>query len=141
MMFSVKSWSPAVMNILFPLIRYLPSSPGSALVRTRPRSVPLSDSVRHMVPAQVPSTNRGKNLSLSSSEPCRRMALYAPVVNRGEVLKERLLDDSISSSTRFSSLGRPIPPYSGSQESAVQPVSYTHLRAHETDSYLVCRLL
>src|SRR5664279_2299546 len=24
---------------------------------------------------------------------------------------------------------------------AVHPVSYTHLRAHETDSYLVCRLL
>ena len=24
---------------------------------------------------------------------------------------------------------------------AVTPVSYTHLRAHETDSYLVCRLL
>src|SRR5680860_794190 len=23
----------------------------------------------------------------------------------------------------------------------VDPVSYTHLRAHETDSYLVCRLL
>src|SRR5680860_1888277 len=23
----------------------------------------------------------------------------------------------------------------------VSPVSYTHLRAHETDSYLVCRLL
>ena len=23
----------------------------------------------------------------------------------------------------------------------VNPVSYTHLRAHETDSYLVCRLL
>ena len=23
----------------------------------------------------------------------------------------------------------------------VEPVSYTHLRAHETDSYLVCRLL
>ena len=22
-----------------------------------------------------------------------------------------------------------------------EPVSYTHLRAHETDSYLVCRLL
>src|SRR5664279_3383471 len=26
-------------------------------------------------------------------------------------------------------------------ESGVQAVSYTHLRAHETDSYLVCRLL
>ena len=24
---------------------------------------------------------------------------------------------------------------------SVKPVSYTHLRAHETDSYLVCRLL
>ena len=24
---------------------------------------------------------------------------------------------------------------------SVDPVSYTHLRAHETDSYLVCRLL
>ena len=23
----------------------------------------------------------------------------------------------------------------------ISPVSYTHLRAHETDSYLVCRLL
>ena len=23
----------------------------------------------------------------------------------------------------------------------MKPVSYTHLRAHETDSYLVCRLL
>ena len=23
----------------------------------------------------------------------------------------------------------------------IRPVSYTHLRAHETDSYLVCRLL
>ena len=23
----------------------------------------------------------------------------------------------------------------------LEPVSYTHLRAHETDSYLVCRLL
>src|SRR5664279_5852702 len=26
-------------------------------------------------------------------------------------------------------------------DTVVKPVSYTHLRAHETDSYLVCRLL
>src|SRR5680860_1830697 len=26
-------------------------------------------------------------------------------------------------------------------ETQTRPVSYTHLRAHETDSYLVCRLL
>src|SRR5680860_1790280 len=27
------------------------------------------------------------------------------------------------------------------EDPASEPVSYTHLRAHETDSYLVCRLL
>src|SRR5680860_1768283 len=29
----------------------------------------------------------------------------------------------------------------GGDRPALGPVSYTHLRAHETDSYLVCRLL
>src|SRR5680860_1472712 len=29
----------------------------------------------------------------------------------------------------------------GGGDCMVMPVSYTHLRAHETDSYLVCRLL
>src|SRR5664279_2135281 len=47
-------------------------------------------------------------------------------------------------------LGRPIVyKFAGSKlgkifllsEEKVRPVSYTHLRAHETDSYLVCRLL
>src|SRR5665647_2682785 len=36
--------------------------------------------------------------------------------------------------------GRGIPWSAGSQ-GQLGPVSYTHLRAHETDSYLVCRLL
>src|SRR5665647_2541798 len=30
---------------------------------------------------------------------------------------------------------------SGVEHDGAGPVSYTHLRAHETDSYLVCRLL
>src|SRR5665647_3979375 len=34
---------------------------------------------------------------------------------------------------------KPSPATTGS--SPLDPVSYTHLRAHETDSYLVCRLL
>src|SRR5665647_1377915 len=34
------------------------------------------------------------------------------------------------------SVAAPTPP-----GAALKPVSYTHLRAHETDSYLVCRLL
>ena len=33
------------------------------------------------------------------------------------------------------------PPYLGAQAGTRLSVSYTHLRAHETDSYLVCRLL
>src|SRR5680860_1843868 len=31
--------------------------------------------------------------------------------------------------------------FGGLKRVLVVPVSYTHLRAHETDSYLVCRLL
>src|SRR5664279_5597546 len=31
--------------------------------------------------------------------------------------------------------------WAGGQEPVTGAVSYTHLRAHETDSYLVCRLL
>src|SRR5512143_3486517 len=55
-MFSVRSCSPAEMKILLPLILYEPSADGSALVRTRPRSVPLCGSVRHIVPDHEPST-------------------------------------------------------------------------------------
>ena len=32
-------------------------------------------------------------------------------------------------------------PTTSGRMDAMSPVSYTHLRAHETDSYLVCRLL
>eukprot|EP01016_Furgasonia_blochmanni_P031176 TRINITY_DN3226_c0_g1_i6.p1 TRINITY_DN3226_c0_g1~~TRINITY_DN3226_c0_g1_i6.p1 ORF type:complete len:138 (+),score=38.50 TRINITY_DN3226_c0_g1_i6:67-480(+) len=35
----------------------------------------------------------------------------------------------------------PMEPLLNAQGRSVCPVSYTHLRAHETDSYLVCRLL
>src|SRR5665647_3661829 len=31
--------------------------------------------------------------------------------------------------------------HSSTRKQSLKPVSYTHLRAHETDSYLVCRLL
>ena len=32
-------------------------------------------------------------------------------------------------------------PKTDNKDDGIKPVSYTHLRAHETDSYLVCRLL
>src|SRR5665647_105047 len=44
-------------------------------------------------------------------------------------------EDGIEGLTNFGYEG------SACQLSGEQPVSYTHLRAHETDSYLVCRLL
>ena len=60
MMLSVRSWSPDEMKILPPVIAKLPSSRGSALVRSRPRSVPQCASVRHMVPAHSPLTILGR---------------------------------------------------------------------------------
>src|SRR5665647_3842272 len=50
-----------------------------------------------------------------------------------------LFEERASFNVSFSSLGsstvNPSPPQASAS------VSYTHLRAHETDSYLVCRLL
>src|SRR5680860_878496 len=43
---------------------------------------------------------------------------------------ERIDDVAIAATTQ-----------AGDQGLTLGPVSYTHLRAHETDSYLVCRLL
>ncbi len=54
MMFSVMSCSPAEMKILVPVMRYVPSAAGSALVRMRPRSVPQCGSVKFIVPDHSP---------------------------------------------------------------------------------------
>ncbi len=57
MMFAAMSCSPLEMKILVPVIAYEPSPFGSALVRSRPRSVPQCGSVRHMVPVHSPDTS------------------------------------------------------------------------------------
>src|SRR5664279_1757449 len=47
-----------------------------------------------------------------------------------------------SSSTLTTSTSVRVPtPWTIQERPTPYPVSYTHLRAHETDSYLVCRLL
>ena len=69
-MFSVKSCSPALMKILLPVILYVPSPTGSALVRSSPRSVPQCGSVRHMVPVHSPLTSLGRKVFFCSSVPC-----------------------------------------------------------------------
>ena len=42
---------------------------------------------------------------------------------------------------KFSNLENKKLIYTHTKEEPLMAVSYTHLRAHETDSYLVCRLL
>ena len=73
-MFSVRSCSPALMKILVPSTRKLPSPVGTALVRIRPRSVPHCGSVRHMVPDQDPSASLGRKIAFSRWSACRASA-------------------------------------------------------------------
>ena len=64
------------------------------------------------------------------------LAFAGGMAKRGsEILKEEreeALTNAEDTIKIFTELGLP---------KATEPVSYTHLRAHETDSYLVCRLL
>src|SRR5665647_3465956 len=62
----------------------------------------------------------------------------APASVRDETVDEEQHDDS---SERDQEAPNREPREPGSIGDGRQPVSYTHLRAHETDSYLVCRLL
>src|SRR5680860_1879789 len=67
---------------------------------------------------------------------CRNTPQQTPASRRGA--GEGLPIAPVSTPT-FRYLPSAMTPTSG--EGKAYPVSYTHLRAHETDSYLVCRLL
>ena len=56
-MLSDISCSPAEMNIFVPVSLYVPSSAGSALHLSIPKSEPQCGSVKHIVPVQLPSTS------------------------------------------------------------------------------------
>ena len=60
MMFSERSWSPPVIKILVPVILYVPSAFGLALVLIIPKSVPECGSVKHIVPDHSPVYILGK---------------------------------------------------------------------------------
>ena len=61
---------------------------------------------------------------------------WAYIIGRNPAA-ERMSDDGEPAGTA----GKPILEVIRGRELTNVPVSYTHLRAHETDSYLVCRLL
>src|SRR5664279_1696253 len=67
--------------------------------------------------------------------PCRRNA--AP----SSVRRVSLLRSFSNGTILLSILNSPAHHRRCSDILCIKPVSYTHLRAHETDSYLVCRLL
>src|SRR5664279_4454877 len=83
----------------------------------------------------------------------KNLELDVKVLNRLHFIRNRYLGDSVELAASKSGVTKRVgyiwqdrwneegyeglkPKYGGGR-----PVSYTHLRAHETDSYLVCRLL
>src|SRR5665647_3533464 len=71
------------------------------------------------------------------SEPHQRCRPHPP--NRSKAGKQGLR--ALRQCRPYEPCLHPDPILPGSPRTGARPVSYTHLRAHETDSYLVCRLL
>src|SRR5680860_940937 len=84
---------------------------------------------------------------------CETLVTTGQIVLAGEVKSETYLDLQQIARDVVNDIGYTKSEYKFSGESCgvisliheqsqdINPVSYTHLRAHETDSYLVCRLL
>ena len=120
-MFSVRSCSPPEMKILVPVSLYEPSGCLTALVRSKPKSVPHCGSVRFMVPAQTPSIIFGRNFRFSSSLPWVRIAATAPWTRPEYIEKARLAEARNSLTITVSVPGSPCPPYSVGQARPTQP--------------------
>src|SRR5680860_602885 len=73
----------------------------------------------------------------TNSEAIRNVVLVGPSGSGKTTLVEALL----VSANVINRAGAILDGTTVSDFDAAEPVSYTHLRAHETDSYLVCRLL
>jgi len=85
-MLETMSWSPAEMKILAPVILKVPSPCGSALERSRPRSVPQWGSVRHIVPVHSPEVSLGRYCDFCSGVPWAFSASYAPCDRPGYIV-------------------------------------------------------
>src|SRR5665647_2952456 len=91
-------------------------------------------------PSPFGSTNESPGDSCIRSRSPSWVSCVIPVLSRANTLDGTPLsafgapDHAVRNSCGFSASGN-------SDTGPEWPVSYTHLRAHETDSYLVCRLL
>src|SRR5680860_313030 len=70
---------------------------------------------------------------------CQSLGMKAPLLVTDAGLKDAGITQNALSLVRDAGLGVEI--FSDVKGNPTASVSYTHLRAHETDSYLVCRLL
>src|SRR5664279_5134343 len=103
------------------------------------RNEPIASPNPPDAPARTPATiteSRGN----CAGRPARRLSLLAssahPSGQHPECLLEKRSRMPVGGiQPRHRTFGL------GNRPCRCRPVSYTHLRAHETDSYLVCRLL
>ena len=111
------------MKIFWPVMRHVPSSVGTALVRTAPRSEPASGSVRFMVPADSPLTIFSRKVACCPGLPCWVSMSMAPWVSSGHRENDIFAEASISCIMTATSHGNPPPPNSGGKGTAPQPAS------------------
>src|SRR5680860_1896604 len=92
----------------------------------------------------LPATNSCRNAAAYKAPPQRSVLCWARSATL-ELLRTFSVISSVIGSGQNASPARSpatlIVSTSFSSLPSTPPVSYTHLRAHETDSYLVCRLL
>src|SRR5678815_3291665 len=88
-----------------------------------------------------------RNMELSRCKYCRPGSVVQtrpwPIGNAVPTGTAAVISAGISpsSQTDFASGNSAPAPWTKSQTNTFRPVSYTHLRAHETPEHLVCRLL
>ena len=110
-MLSTRSCSPAEMKILVPVIAYVPSAFGTALVRRMPTSEPACGSVRHIVPVHSPDSSNVRKRCFCSGVPCRSSAFIALCDRSGYIVHAMFAIVIGSSTIRLMLCGRPWPPY------------------------------
>src|SRR5664279_5761771 len=97
--------------------------------------------------ARIPLRRRALTKIWPSSAPPTRLLPLVPGPHRveGVLFRHGRREDRVFVAVRLELLDRHrlerVDAAAVEFDLAVEPVSYTHLRAHETDSYLVCRLL
>src|SRR5450830_1266994 len=117
------------MKILVPKILYVPSSWGTARVRTAARSEPACGSVKFMVPGHLPEINSSRKRTFCCSEPAVINASMALFFFKQKTAYEIDAALSISMQGVATSFGKPWPPNCVGCCTPCQPASAKLLKA------------